>query len=263
MTAASSFPRRLTLYAVPTRSRPYVPAYLLVLFALAGCSGTTSRPAAATPQGSPGAVSVRISQLLPTCDSTGFALSGPELATAPLISADEARRRSSERFTYASRGLSLVLQPVVSTFTYAEPVAFRIAITNQSGQAIVFCRPKGITIESQPPLAGVIVNLRPVSHEWHRGFAWIQWAASAPSPEEFTRLPLGASCTMDFELHWEEGTLRSPPPPGDYLMDARLHSWWGAPLAQRNSMTFYDLEAWVGETERSNTITLTVVPSDD
>jgi hypothetical protein len=239
-------------------------ASTLVLIILLGCSNMVEPfPAVDLEQAATGPLR-QSDQLLRSCDSIEFTLPESEIATAQRINSDEQTRRTSERYDYRGDQLSLHLTLVQDTVGHSDPIASRIAITNDTEQPIIFCRPQAIsTMDRQPPLASLFVGLSSVSGEWHPQLAYIQWTSPRPKREDFTVLPPGESCTIDFQVVWKEGTLQSPPPPGDYRVYVHMNSWWGAPEIESAQFEFYDIDAWVGQTKPSNVVTLTISPPEE
>jgi len=75
-------------------------------------------------------------------------------------------------------------------------------------------------------------------------------------------LPPGGSCAVDLQLIWDETNLplESPIPPGDYRMHVILLQNDRGPSISKDENL--DIGAWVGVTDPSNEVTLTILPSE-
>jgi hypothetical protein len=127
---------------------------------------------------------------------------------------------------------------------------------------LIFPRPHALAFEQQ------ICNIEGL----HLDLVCVQMPPTGGEPllpywgevrkEDFTSLPGGGSCVIPLRLTWGDGALDGlppPPSPGEYWVTASLR---GASIGPKIGNDYYDIGAWVGVTNPSNVVTLTILPAN-
>ncbi len=200
-------------------------------------------------------------------ESEKFLLTESTVMAGEKVDYKEFIYRSKERFVDRSNELSLQLVLEKETFQYGEPITGQLVITNESGRVLIFARPRIFYFEercSNWPLIGHgCVEM--TDFAGRRIFWRGHFRGQQARREDFTILPPGGSCTVNWRLGWEWGEdvlpLHSlPPPPGEYQIAISLGT---GSIGPEIGDDYYDVGAWVGVTKPSNVVTLTILPADN
>jgi len=240
----------------------------LLLLIIGGCSGAADgQPAAAGEQRRASAPS-QSAQPLPPCSDGEFILSETLLTTGERIDIEEHGLRRSERRHEQEGWLSLHLGLAQNAFEYGQRVWFVLTITNETDHPVIFRRPKFAFLAGAfVPVDQILVEV--ISSTGERILdvsAQRDLFPPFPSREDFSVLPAGQSCTITFILSEGPGLPRLTPPPGDYYVNALLHSYSLGPhigTDESGKSVFCDVGAWVGIAGPSNEATLTILPPDE
>jgi hypothetical protein len=239
-------------------SRLLVLSGFLVLTVVSGCSDAVDRNPTPTVEPQP-TDPPSSAPPAPLCDSSEFIL--PD-SSGERITSEEARQRRAARSAEQHDWLSLHLDLAQNAFGYAEPIPFRLTVTNETDHPVVFLRPRSLSLSGDPQ-AELLVSLRALSGESNWEYTMLPWEWPPVTGEMFSVLPPGGSCAIDLNLVWD-GTLeflREPFGPGDYEMAVTLIGSFVGP--ETESSMYYDVGAWVGATQPSNMVELTILPPEE
>lgn len=187
-----------------------------------------------------------------------FAVPEDIVATAPKISCEEEARR------YFESSQPSPLQPILSTISDPRsPLAFRLIISNKTDHPVIFFRPQAISFGGTSPLLTDLV-IQLVSSSGTRIFGeedWIDWRVDIVK-QNFSLLPPRGSCYIDIRLDEALDFPKKPFPPGNYRMQVILRGQYVGPLvvSGQGRCEVLDIGSWLGVTEPSPAITLTVCP---
>ena len=179
------------------------------------------------------------------------------VATAPRISCEEAARRYFE---------SPQTSPLQLTLSKGPPghEGFRLIISNKTDHPVIFFRPQAISFGGMDSLLADLV-IRMVSSSGARMLgeeAMIDWKLNLIR-QNFSLLPPKGSCYIDIRLDEAIDFPQETFPPGNYQIQVILRGWHVGPWPeskQNPGCEVLDIGAWVGVTEPSLAITLTVYP---
>jgi hypothetical protein len=146
-------------------------------------------------------------------------------------------------------------------------VPLRLTITNVTDQPVIFVRPYRISFlgSSTGRPVQLFVDLVSATGERIGPALGTVYELKIPlqTAEMFSMLPPGESCTVDLDLVWNKTfmPLEVPIPAGNYTMRGILA---GSALGPDVEMWGdFDIGAWVGTTDPSNEVTLTVLPPEE
>ena len=189
--------------------------------------------------------------------------------------------------------LSVHLDLIQDVVQYGEAIPLRLTITNGTDQPVIFVRPRNVEFlyyYSYPPFHPSFVPPTPAVPfyeggltSWHPYFPTQLYIDLVPFPdkirppeaiggtrspllkEDFSMLRPGQSCTIEWKLTWNGPgiPLTGPIPPGDYTLKVFLRGTdLGPEIPGRPVITILDIGGWVGTSEASNPVTLTILPPD-
>lgn len=205
------------------------------------------------------------SQSLQPCDGSEFILA--ENIVGEVIDNSEFILRSTS-YHESDSPLSLHLDLMENSLGYAEAIPLRLTVTNETDEPIIFLRPRDISLQEGLYPIGLEIRLVSSSGETIRPeFRWTN--PSFPLPfmprEAFSTLPPRERCYIDFQLAWDRTwlPLEEPIPSGDYQISVRFQGIAVGPQIDSVGQQFLDIGAWVGYTEASNVVTLTILPATE
>ena len=200
------------------------------------------------------------------CNDSTFLVAQDIILGNKEVELQEAWRYSDQRFIEQSDALSLHLTLAKEAFLCEEAIKGQIIVTNKTNQPLTFARPHGFMLEPMclrsnflcvhlADTSGNLVRL-PV-----RAFVDPSFRLLEPAPEDFSRLPPGESCVINFSWRLDKPLTPefTPIPPGDYRMSVVLQAVSIGPLTDDED-GYYDIGAWIGSTKPSNELTLTILP---
>lgn len=245
-------------------------ATILVAIIVGGCSVTGPvQPTSVAPPQPTDTVLPTPAPLL-ACESSEFALpdslvaAGKKLDRAPYLSPP------GERFAEQRGWLSVRLDLAQVAVQYADPVPFRITITNERDHRVIFVRPQITSFLGDPNIpatfaSGLQVDMVSFSGERVRPESEADidvGLRSSPPKEKFSMLPPRKSCTVDLQLRWDRTfmPLGKPIPAGTYRMSLTLLQYDLGPGMGKEANL--DIGAWVGFTDPSNEVVLTILPPE-
>ena len=165
--------------------------------------------------------------------------------------------------------LSMHLDLLTDTVQYAEPIRLRLVFTNTLNEPVVFARPQHISFYGDATLepnqsSRLLVGMVSSAGERIKPVPIIATQLSYyPLPiEQFSHLAPGESCSLEIPLLWSNThlPLSEPIPPGKYNLQAVSQHYDLGPQAPNDRAKMIDISAWVGETELSNNVTVTILP---
>jgi len=205
-------------------------------------------------------------QALRPCDSSAFLVAESIILESKEVELREAWRYSDQRFIEQSDALSLHLTLAKEAFLYEEAIKGQIIVTNKTSQPLIFARPHDFMLEPMClRLNLVCVYLADPSGSMARlpvsAFVDPSFRLLEPALKDFSRLPPGESCVINFswELNKPLTPEFAPVPPGDYRMSVVLQAVSIGPLTDDED-GYYDIGAWTGSTKPSKEIALTILP---
>lgn len=187
------------------------------------------------------------------CDNSKFALPESVMAAGEKIDSEEYWDRYRKYPAKQDEWLSIRLDPARAIIPYADPIPFRLTVTNETDHPIIFVRPLHISFSgdlvSALPIVQLRVRMTSSGHEVKPSKVSSPLVHFRPAPREaFSMLPSRESCTMDLQLTWNKTflPLEAPIPPGDYQMNVVLK---GTDLGPGTSeYRDFDIGGWVGST---------------
>lgn len=198
------------------------------------------------------------------CDEGAFLLPESVIRRSEEVELREARHRSDQRFVEQSDALSLHLTLAKDAFLYGEAITGQIIVTNKTNRPLIFARPHGFMLEMCLRLNLICVYLVNSSGNLVRlpvrAFIDPSFRLLEPTLKDFSRLPPGESCAINFSWRLNEPLTPEfgPIPPGDYQISiVLLASSIGPPTDNEDG--YYDIGAWTGSTKPSNAVTLTIL----
>ncbi len=200
---------------------------------------------------------------LPACESSEFLLPQSVLVAAQELDRDDYRDHYFDRFEKQHGWLSVHLDLPQSAIRYADPIPFRLTIINEKDYPVIFVRPDDISFRFHPNIQ-LRLRVEMISFAGERisprTVTTVDTIYIPPPPERFSMLPPEKSCIMDLQLMWNETVLplEEPIPPGDYRMSVTLRQLDLGPRTREYGDL--DIGAWVGATEPSNVVTVTIQP---
>jgi len=255
--------------------------------------GSTACEVLSRSQPTASAVQVSFTPTPRPCASIEFTLPQNILETGKELRMRDSFYRTLELAPQQYGWLSVHLDLIQDVVRYGEAIPLRLTITNEIDQPVIFVQPQdaefllySVYPSSYPPFHPSFVP--PTPHpltDWEPvspyPFGPIQiYVYLDPFPDEFRppkgyegrRSPLlfsilrpGQSCTVEWELMWNETVppLPRPIPPGDYTLKVFLRGTaLGPQVPGRRIITVLDIGGWVGTSEASNPVTLTILPPD-
>ncbi len=228
----------------------------------------------------------------PSCASSEFALPESVLQAGEVLDLEEADRREIELGRQQYGWLSVHIALTRNVVRYGDPIPLRFTITNETDHPVIFVRPQNTEFlydSFYPPYhpnfsrpSYISAFLPPTS------FSPTQiYVALDPFPDEirplgesrlvelesllqpqgsFSMLRPGQSCTAEGYLVWNKTVepLAEPIPPGNYTLWVFLRGTGLGPDIDpvRYTGEIIDVGGWVGCSEASNAVTLTILPLD-
>lgn len=252
--------------------------------------GACSVPSGSQPTVSALAIGTSPSPALQPCASNEFAVPENVLKAGKELGRYEACNRVLELGRQQYGWLSVQLDLVRSVIRYGEPIPLRLTITNETDHPVIFARPQGVEflyLFSFPPLhpsftppphpAFDLSACQVATYPYSPIQLWVDltpfpdnvgppavFGFNPRKPQAFSMLRPGQSCTVEWDLTWNGpgvSPLTGPFPPGNYTLRVFLRGVaLGPEIPNRPIITILDIGGWVGTSEASNPVTLTILP---